>query len=248
MAQVLTPARARIGLIIPSSNQLTEVHFHRYAPSGVVTHVTRLRMTGANHVPLSELHPRIAEAARALADARCDLIVFHCTGSAMEAGLEAERQVIETIRQATGQPATTVASALLAAFQVLRARRLVLLSPYPKEINEHESAFLAQAGVEVVRDLAMNLPGGGAYAAVPPSVWEQVTLEHADPRADAYFLSCTNIHSLEAIEAIESKLQRPVIASNQAALWYSLRACGLREVVPGLGQLLHLDLPAPVST
>ena len=39
-------AQARIGLIIPSSNRLTEPQFNRYAPSGVDTHVTRLRMTG----------------------------------------------------------------------------------------------------------------------------------------------------------------------------------------------------------
>jgi maleate cis-trans isomerase len=38
--------RARVGLIIPSSNCLTEPHTQRYAPPGVQVHVTRLRMTG----------------------------------------------------------------------------------------------------------------------------------------------------------------------------------------------------------
>ena len=44
-------AQAHIGLIIPSSNRLTEPQFNRYAPPGVDTHVTRLRMTGKFRKP-----------------------------------------------------------------------------------------------------------------------------------------------------------------------------------------------------
>jgi maleate isomerase len=91
MLETLENVRARIGLIIPSSNRLTEPQMRRYAPPGVEIHVTRLRMTGATHVPLDQLMPRIVEATLALADARCDVIVFHCTASSMEAGLEGER-------------------------------------------------------------------------------------------------------------------------------------------------------------
>src|SRR5579864_912941 len=93
--------RARIGLIIPSSNRLTEPQMRRYAPPGVEVHVTRLRMTGASHVPLAELVPRIVEATLSLDDARCDPIVFHCTASSMEAGLEGDRRVLEAMRSAS---------------------------------------------------------------------------------------------------------------------------------------------------
>ncbi|MBI4490812.1 MAG: hypothetical protein HY694_17145 [Deltaproteobacteria bacterium] len=40
---------AQIGLIIPSSNRLTEPQFQRYAPPEVGVHITRLRMTGRYH-------------------------------------------------------------------------------------------------------------------------------------------------------------------------------------------------------
>jgi hypothetical protein len=33
------------------------------------------------------------------------------------------------------------------------------------------------------------------------------------------------------------------VTSNQAALWYSLRRCGIRDNVMALGQLFQLDLP-----
>src|SRR5258708_37269019 len=71
--------RARIGLIIPSSNRLPEVHMQRYAPPGVQAHVPRLRITGASHGPLDALLPRGVEAPQALADARSDGIVVLAT-------------------------------------------------------------------------------------------------------------------------------------------------------------------------
>src|SRR5919197_4942029 len=89
----IPPVRARIGLIVPSSNRITEPQMRQYAPAGVEVHVTRLRMTGASHVPLADLMPRIIDATAALDDARCDVIVFHCTASSMEAGLSGERRV-----------------------------------------------------------------------------------------------------------------------------------------------------------
>ena len=94
----LPATRGQLGLIIPSSNRLTEPQMRRYSPAGVEVHVTRLRMTGASHIPLAELVPRIVEATQALDDARCDVIVFHCTASSMEAGLAGERLVLDSMR------------------------------------------------------------------------------------------------------------------------------------------------------
>jgi len=239
--------RARIGLIIPSSNRLTEPQFHRYCPPGVEPHVTRLRLTQPTARPPLEMLPEIRQAAQFLADATCDIIVFHCTGSSMEQGVAAEREVVRAIEEATGRQATSTASALLAAFGALGARRLVLISPYRQQTNDHEIAFLAEAGLEVVRDCALSLPGSDGYVAAPASLFLEATLEAADPRADAYFLSCTNIRSPEVVEALEARLDRPVVTSNQATLWYCLRTCGLADDVPSLGRLFQLRLPQAVA-
>ena len=51
--------RARIGFIIPSSNRMVEPQMHRFMPSGVVPHFTRIRMTNQHKAPLVELIPRI---------------------------------------------------------------------------------------------------------------------------------------------------------------------------------------------
>ncbi len=46
---------ARIGLIIPSSNRLTEPQLRHFAPPELGIHVTRLQMTGKWNRPLSAL-------------------------------------------------------------------------------------------------------------------------------------------------------------------------------------------------
>jgi len=234
--------RARIGLIIPSSNRLTEPHFNRYAPDGVEINVTRLRMTGPHRVPLLDLLPKIAEAAELLADAQCDVIVFHCTASSTEAGRDGEARVLDTVRSATDTKATTTGTALLEALAAVGARRLVSLSPYMEEATARETVFLEEAGLEVARERSLNLAGSDEYLNITPSDWLQLIQEETDPTADAYLLSCTNIHSLDIIEQAEALTGKPVVASNQATLWTCLRMCGLPDEVPGLGQLFKLDL------
>ena len=44
--------QTRIGLIIPSSNRMTEPQFHRYAPAGVAIHIARVQMTGRHKKPI----------------------------------------------------------------------------------------------------------------------------------------------------------------------------------------------------
>jgi len=239
--------RTRIGLIIPSSNRLTEPQMRRYAPRGVEIHVTRLRMTGPSHVPLEQLLPRIVEATLALADARCDVIVFHCTASSMEAGLAGERQVLDAMRGATPSQVTTTASATLAALHTLDIRRVVLISPYVAETHRHEVDFLAEAGLSVVGGRSLGLAGGDQYITVPPAEWLRIGADDVRPDADGVFLSCTNIHSPQVVEPLEALIDRPVVTSNQAVLWYALRACGRDDVVADLGRLFKSDLAPHLS-
>jgi len=230
---------ARIGLIIPSSNRLTEPQFHRFAPAGVGIHVTRLRMTGRWRRPLAELTPALAEAAGALGDARPGVAVFHCTASSMEAGLDGEKSVLETVAGAAGCPAITTGQAIAQALGRLGVKKLVLLSPYVQQTNEHEVAYLREAGFDVIHELGLGLAGSDDYIAVAPGRWRDLAWENRRPEADGYLLSCTNTTMIEAIEAAEERLGKPVVTSNQATLWACLRVLGLEQRVAGLGRLFE---------
>src|SRR5262245_11078995 len=214
---------ARIGLIIPSSNRMVEQDMVPHVPAGVQVHVMRLRMTGPHHVPLAQLLPRIEEAARTLMDAKCDVIVFHCTAASMEAGLDGEAQALAAVARAGAPHATTTATAIRRAFAALGARRIVLVTPYGARTTEDEATFLRSAGYDVLASTGFALGGSDQFCATPEKFWLERTLALARPETDAYLVSCANIATFPIIAELERRLDRAVVTSNQAVLWDALR-------------------------
>jgi len=231
-------APASIGLIIPSSNRLTEPQFNAYAPEGVGIHITRLRMTGKFRKPLNELKRPLTEAAEALSDVKPGVIVFHCTANSMEAGLAHEKAIVEIVEQASGCPTITTAQALTQAFQHFGIKKLVLISPYVKATNQLEVNYLNETGYTVVRELGLGLETH-AYSSVTSEEWKKIVKENTQSDADGYFLSCTNTRMIEAIEDLERDLDKPVISSNQATLWACLRQLGIKHSDKKLGRLFN---------
>ena len=226
----------RIGLIIPSGNRLTEPQFNTYLPAGVGVHVTRLRMAGKFRKPLTELERPLTEAAEALSDVKPDMIVFHCTANSMENGLAHERAIVDLVERASGCPTMTTAQAITQAFDNCGIKKLVLISPYVKATNQLEVNYLAETGYTVVHELGLALDSH-AYGSVTPEEWEKVVKENTRADADGYFLSCTNTRMIEAVPDLERDLGKPVINSNQATIWASLKKLGIAHADKSLGSL-----------
>jgi maleate cis-trans isomerase len=197
----------------------------------------RLRMTGPHSVALDELMPRISDAAAILGDAKCDVTVLHCTGTSMSGGFGAERGVIAAMEDATGRPALTTATCLMTALSALGARRLVFISESPEAGHGKKRDFIADAGYDIVADRAACLSGSDESCVTPPAFWVYLAKEVAVPEADATFISCANIHAIDAIEELEAATGRPVVTSNQVVIWHALRTAGINDALPGLGRL-----------
>jgi maleate isomerase len=229
--------RARVGLMIPSSNRQVEGEMVPAFPNDVKAHVTRLRMTGAHHGPLAQLLPRIREAAGALADAKCDVVVFHCTGTAMQEGPSGEQAILDALRAGAHERVTTTATAVRRALEALEAKRIVLVTPYDQHTTDEEVAFLKAAGYDVLSALAADRGGSDGTCYTPPSFWNETVRAQAHPDADVYFLSCANVTCFSEIVGLEAALGRPVITSNQVVIWDALQMIGGDAPAPTLGQL-----------
>jgi len=235
-----TEPRARIGLIIPSVNRMTEPQFNRYAPEGLAIHVARGRVAGQPNKSIADLTDEIAHAAGTLADAAPDLIVFHCTHTSMKEGRAGEARIIELIERTTGIEALSTSSLVNDALRALGVAKLVVLSPYMS--NADVIAYLGAAGFAVVRDVALQCRTAADFERVTPQRWLDLAVENDRPDADGIFLSCTNTRQIEAVAPIEHALGKPVVNSNQAVLWGCLKRLkaklGERGAAPNLGRLM----------
>jgi maleate isomerase len=59
------------------------------------------------------------------------------------------------------------------------------------------------------------------------------------PQADAVFLACGNWWTASIVADLEAKLKKPVLTTNNMALWASLQMMGVEEKVAGFGRLLE---------
>lgn len=234
--------RARIGFIIPTSNRLVEPQMQRHLPDDVIPHFTRIGMTDSHKRPLEQLLPRIIEAATMLSEAKCDVTVLQCTGTSMSGGVESERQVIKDVEARTGRHVISAASAVSIALKTLGARKIVFISEAGQSLHEEKIQFLLAMGFDMLADKAAELSGSDEWCSMPGRYWYDQALNLRTDAADAYFISCANIQSIDVIADLEAELGRPVVTSNQASMWLALRKAGISDVLPRLGKLLNCDV------
>ena len=236
----LGATRARIGMIIPSVNSMTEPQFNHLAPPGLGVHVARARVAGEWKRPLPQMADEIAASAKLLSDVAPDLIVFHCTDTSMTQGPQGEGRILDIVKEATGIEALATSRLVLEALQALGLKKLVVLSPYRS--NQAVIDYLKATGFAVVHDVALGLKSL-EFADVTPREWTELARQHDRPEADGIFLSCTNTTQIEAIADIERALGKPVVNSNQAVLFGCVKrlksALGPLPPMPALGRLMQ---------
>jgi maleate isomerase len=229
--------RLRIGMLVPSGNVIIEPQVNAMLPRGVALYATRLPLCGSSETELLAVARNVEEAARLLGHAGVGLIAFNCTAvSTYSKAMEADIQ--QRIASATGLPALMTSAAIVEALRTLRARKLVLLTPYIPEVNAREVAFLRSEGLEVLSETGLGLNTNTEMAKLAPDVWIDLGRKRKDSRADAYVVSCTAVRSAEVIDELELELGRPVVTSNQAITWHCLRKARIQDKVRGFGALL----------
>jgi maleate isomerase len=232
---------SRIGIIIPSPNIVAESEIRAMSPPGVGTHFTRLPLRGSSAEALAQMRVGVDEAAQLLADAGVDQIVFHCT-AVTTFDAEVGQVISDRIKMRTGINSFSTSEAIIAALRVFRAQDIAMITPYVETIHERERAFLAANGIRAVVDSRMDIGDVNDFGRITPAQIMDDVIAHADPRASAYFISCTAVRSAGLIKLLEEALRRPVITSNQAMMWYALQRAAVSCPMPQFGQIFGLPL------
>lgn len=224
---------ARIGHLYPSGG-LCDFEVQLMAPAGVQFVTTRMPFARTSLESDKAVVADVEYHAALLATAGVSLIAMNCTAASMAVGAQIINQ---RIFDGTGIRSVTTTDALLAALGAVGARRVALMTPYPREVVEMEVAFLARHGINVGSEIATPCSTPVEQGSIPASHWTELAQSLDVRDADAVLVSCAGIQVSAVIEEIE-RCGKPVITSNQALLWHCLRTLGLRDRLTGFGALL----------
>ena len=234
--------RARIGLIVPSPNTVTETEFWRMAPEGVTIHTTRL-LYRADEVddPVADMEQFLPQTLEELRGLEVDVVAYACTASALKTPHEETR---DEVAKGVGCPAVTTMGTILEAFKALGVTRIAVGSPYPEEVNKAERKYFESQGLTVTADESVILFEAQQRLRHMNLVTEadvEELAKHIDsPDAEAIFLSCGDMATLGIVDKLEKALGKPVVTSVQATFWGALRAAGIDDRIDGCGTLLAM--------
>lgn len=231
--------RARIGLIVPSSNTTIEPEFNAMKPEGVSVHAARVLLTVGTIEALRRMDEDTEAAAKLLATAGVGIIAYGCTTGSMVGGLGWDQELINRIEKLTNVPATTTTTAVMGAFRKLGIEKVSIATPYGEELDRLEREFFEANGIKVVKMKGLDLDAQGMRLAPPETTYE-LACEVNTPEADAVFISCTNFKSITVIEKLEEKLHKYVFSSNMATMWDVLKRLGIPDQIKGYGKLINM--------
>ena len=233
--------RSKIGVIVPPSNTVNEAEFNRFAPEGVSFHFTRSPLHSDPAADdFAEMLGDVTNAMKNLSACNVDYATYACTAGSMACPSD---RLLGTMTEIGGVPSNSTAQAIVAALDALGATSIVMASPYTQETNEHEAHYLADHGIEVLATTGLNLNTSleniqKISRVPPPDVFEHARSIDR-PEAEALLICCTDFNTFDSIEPLESELGKPVVSSNSATLWHSLRNAQITDRIDSLGTLLR---------
>lgn len=231
--------RARLGIMIPSTNYTMEPELNRNILEGISLHFARLKTGGAfdvhSLVAMADQTVKCAEELKTVSD----VMAYACTSSSFVMGRGWDENIIARIKSVTDKPVTTTSTSLLNALQTFQVKKISLATPYTEEVNERQRDFFNANGFEVVKMKGLGIDQHGGQGIFYPQRAYMLAKDVDDPRAELVLISCTNFRTFEIIDALEKDIKKPVLTSNQATLWKLLRLVGIYEKIDSLGSLLR---------
>lgn len=235
-------ARRKLGLIVLKTDETIERDFRALRlPEDLWLYHSRIPSALEVTVEtLGEMEHALPTAAGLFPEASSlDVIGYGCTSGATVLG---EARVEAMVHQARPEAqVTNPMTALKAACRALGITRLGLVSPYVEGVSDALRERLEQAGVQITSFGEFGEKEEWKVARIDrQSIVKAMVAVGSNEVCDAVFASCTNLRALEAIEEVESLIEKPALCSNQVLAWHMLRLAGVHDHITGAGRLFHL--------
>ena len=232
--------KGKIGLLVPAGNRVIIPEVYRVSPPGIAFFETRMIVQGV-WISEESNFAMIENAKRGLEElkiCKVDVCALACTATSFLKGKEWDEAFVEEAREEMGIPVTTTVLSILEALRFLKKDRIAVATPWGSEVNQKAAQYLVRSGFEVVGIYADPIDRM-AVNDQPPE-WTYRLAEKADQAsAEAICIFATDLRSIDVLQSLEKALGKPVISSNQAILFNTLRLLNYDQTILGYGSLLE---------
>ena len=136
-------------------------------------------------------------------------------------------------------PVATALQSSAAALKTFSAKRILLLTPFDKALNQLIRNFLGQFDIVATSPSETLRHYTDALKMTPDDVVAYARRAiAAQSQVDAIYFQGAVLDPMDCLEQMERELKLPVVASNPAMNWYILSKLGLKHPLPGYGMLL----------
>ncbi|MCY4194910.1 MAG: arylmalonate decarboxylase [bacterium] len=239
--------RAKIGVIVPSTNTVVEHDFARVSPPGVTFHSGRFLVEAPDlssdeaflHF-LDLIRKTIPTAVRDLMTCKPDYLLMGMSAETFWGGKEGNEAFAARIREIAGDIGiTSGAAACNAALELLGVGRIACLTPYQPAADEQVYGYFTECGFEVKRVHGLRCESATSIADVTPDTLVGVLKKLDGDDIDAIVQCGTNLSMVEVADQAERWLGKPVLAINAICLWHALRTLGINDQLAGHGMMLR---------
>ena len=228
-----TGAKATLGLIVLAVDETIEMEVRRLLPMpSLAIHVSRV-WSGADLTPetIAAMGKHLPQATSLLPKApHNNAIAYACTSGATLLGPDRVAELVRGVR--TTDAVLDPMSAVIQDCKSLRVANLGLVTPYTADIARPVSEALAKVGIAVVSEAHFGEAIEANVARISAQSIAEAARQVAKQGADAVFLSCTNLRTLDLISSLEEELGVPVLSSNLCLARALGRAAGVDHVMP----------------
>lgn len=236
-------AKPKIGLIVLATDYTIEPEVcGAFARGGVEIHAARIAMDPeVTPETLAAMGPRITETTGLLLPGdRLNVVGYGCTSASTVLGEEAVAVAVHAVQP--GAKVTTPITAAFAAFRALGARRIGVLTPYTRAVNDQLRSYIEGAGFEVPVFGSFNEPMDPVVATISrESIRTGIARLAAEAKVDLVFVSCTSMRFADQVAETEAEIGLPVTTSNHALAWHMHHLAGQQP--PADGSRLYTTAP-----
>ena len=228
----------RVGLIVLSTDSMIEKDFLKvFRNISADLYINRIK--NYNPVTADNLKKMVNDITTVtdniLPGENIDCVVYGCTSGTIVSGYENIKKKINIAKP--GAMVTAPSTAALNALNKRNVRRLSIVTPYIKSLNDDIVDFFRNNNFEVTSNTYFDIESDVDIGKVDQDQLFEILSNIDHKNAEALFVSCTSLPVLNIIEKLEKKLSMIVLSSNQALIWETLESINRNNSIKGYGSI-----------